>query len=165
MHSAVRVATSNSRATLCIDFAELQRYFLFMSHRLNAFFASQLTCIALILGACTNQSHNSAPKEMPGTLYTQQLPGDIKLFKFVLLVPDQPVRPITQRDPNRASDSASEIRNHTQQQLKRMEKGLGELQALQDFCPNGFIIVERYAVLRERVIRGECQYGDQLSKE
>lgn len=92
-----------------------------------------------------------------GQLYTETLAGDIRLFRFVILRPEPPLRPITQRNPQGPGASAPRPQDD-QETLERVERSLAKLPELRAFCPNGYTVIEKYAILNELVVRGECKY-------
>lgn len=115
-------------------------------------------CMVLIT-ACASKPAGIQDEGLNGKLFTNIVSGDIRLFRFVVDVPEQSVRPITQRNQSGQRREALQDRAELhKKQLENIEKALKDEQSLTEFCPNGFTVIERYAVLNELVIRGECQY-------
>ena len=125
-------------------------------------FKFKLGLVALcmvLLTACASKPTGPKGEGINGKLFTNIVSGDIRLFRFVVDVPEQSVRPITQRNQGGQRREAFQDRNELhKKQLENIEKALKDEQSLTEFCPNGFTVIERYAVLNELVIRGECQY-------
>lgn len=109
------------------------------------------------LTACSGGPRKPPPDGIEGKLYTDTLKGDIRLFRFVVTLPERPVRPITQM--GQPPQGGSGRRDRRDDQLEDIERQLENQQQLKEFCPNGFTVIERIAVLNELEIRGECKYG------
>lgn len=123
--------------------------------RATALLPLTLTGLALV-SACS--SPRKPPAEaLQGKLYTETLKGDIRLFRFVVTVPERPVRPITQM--GQPPQGGNRDRGQQDDHLEDIERSLESQPELKAFCPNGVTIIERSAVLNELEIRGECKYS------
>lgn len=127
-------------------------------------FVSHLTALRFVMlagllaiTACSSGPRKPPPEGIEGKLYTDTLKGDIRLFRFVVTLPERPVRPITQMgQPPQGSSGRHDRRDD---QLEDIERQLENQPQLKEFCPNGFTVIERIAVLNELEIRGECKYS------
>lgn len=118
-----------------------------------------MLCLALLQTACASKPADPQENIIKGELHTRVVSGDIRLFRFVVNIPELSVTPITQT--NRGGHRRNTLQNRAElqkKQLQNMEEALKDRQELKAFCPNGFIVIERYAILNELVIRGECKY-------
>jgi hypothetical protein len=112
--------------------------------------------LSSIISACASSSGGKGY----GLFDTTVKSGDIRLFRYTLpLFREQP-RPITARDQNRVSQGVVSERESIEAQLKRADYYLQRDPRLKKYCPNGYVHIDKYAVLNEIIIRGECMYGE-----
>ena len=130
----------------------------FMVCRFFSFTAFWVLLAALTVTACASKSPRGE-NAVQGRFITETLPGDIRLFRFVISLPDIPVRPITQ--VNSQGQERQQRRDLEVDRLKHLDRVLDRQPELKTFCPAGYTVVEKYAVLNEVVIRGECKYADE----
>lgn len=125
-------------------------------------FCSIFSCLvlfsALLVSACASKS-SQGEQAVQGRFITEVLPGDIRLFRFVIQLPEIRVRPITQ--VNSQGQERQQRRDLEVDRLKHLDRILDRQPELEKFCPAGYSVVEKYAVLNEVVIRGECKYADE----
>lgn len=115
-----------------------------------------LLALLLLLSACS-----AAPKPAvsAGEFDSQTRSGGIKLFSYREKMRIPKVRPIRQlADPQ--AEAARMAKYLPALQLQQAETRLKRDPRLQAFCPLGYQEIEKYAVLDEIVIRGECHYQD-----
>ncbi len=113
----------------------------------------------LLLGACSSPSPRPTTA---GTFEAQSRDDGIKLFIYREKLAIPKAKPIHYTaDP--IAEAAKLAKFHPAEQIKRAEFNLKRDARLQAFCPNGYTPIEKYAVLDEIVIRGECIYQERLN--
>ncbi len=115
----------------------------------------KITLFALIL--ITGCASNGRSGREIGLFDTTIKGDDIRLFRYVLPLFREKPKPITQR----ANGSQSQNRDPKESedaQLKRADYFLKQDPRLKEYCPNGYTVIDKYAVLNEIIIRGECKY-------
>lgn len=122
-------------------------------HRIALRHYKKTSLIALfILSACTT----GAGPEV-GLLDTTIKGDDIRLFRYTLPLFREKQRPRAGGGQNRNNDRAEG--EGEEAQLKRADYFLSEHPRLKEYCPNGYTVIDKYAVLNEIIIRGECKYS------
>lgn len=113
--------------------------------------------LALLVAGCASGGDRDGDT-VQGRFITDIRPGDIRLFRFVVALPEQPVHAITQL--NQGSQHRRQRYNLETERLAVLEKVLARQPQLKEYCPHGYNVIDKYAVLNEVVIRGECKYQD-----
>jgi hypothetical protein len=113
--------------------------------RMIAFFA------LIGLSACTTPSWQAV-----GILDTTIKGDDIRLFRYTLPLFREKSKP-RGGGQNRNNDR----KDNEETQLKRADYLLSQHPKLNEYCPHGYTVSEKYAVLNEIIIRGECKYKAQ----
>ncbi len=115
----------------------------------------KLTLVALIIfTGCASTGRSG--KEI-GLFDTTIKGDDIRLFRYLLPLFREKPRPITQR-ANGSQTQNIDPKESEEAQLKRADYLLKQDPRLKEYCPKGYTITDKYAVLNEIIIRGECRY-------
>ncbi|MBD2857415.1 hypothetical protein IB286_00250 [Spongiibacter sp. KMU-158] len=120
---------------------------------------SALLALFLAVSACSSQPKTTTSA---GEFVPQVRSGGIKLFSYTEKMIMPKVGPIHQvADPQ--AEAARRAKYLPATQLQAAQIRLNRDERLKSFCPNGYTEIEKYAVLDEIVIRGECQYTEDLA--
>lgn len=128
-----------------------------MPHRLIHLSRFLVLCLGL-LGLAGCASGGDKEDAIEGRFITDTRPGDIRLFRFVVTLPEQPLHAITQL--NQGGQVRRERHQLQTDRLAILEKVLARQPELNDYCPHGHTVLDKYAVINEVIIRGECKYKD-----
>ncbi|MEX1664011.1 hypothetical protein [Zhongshania arctica] len=130
--------------------------------RINAIF-STLFCLSLTAVALNGCASGPTKKSPRGAFETTIKAGDIRLFSYSQPLFRERARPIT--SANSREDGTSKPREDSESQLRRTVRDLEQDPRLAEYCPAGYTLIEQYAVLNDVVIRGECRYQQEQSKQ
>jgi len=117
----------------------------------------KITLIVLIM--LTGCASGGGKRNEIGLFDTTVKGDDIRLFRYTLPLFREKPKPITQRSDGQRSRNA-EQRESEETQLKRAEYYLEQDPRVKKYCPKGYTMTDKYAVLNEIIIRGECRYTD-----
>jgi hypothetical protein len=125
--------------------------------RINVIFCTFFSAILCLitLSGCASRPAQQAPR---GKFEQTIKAGDIRLFSYSQPLFREAPRPIT--SSNRREDGTGKPREDSESQLKRTLNDLEHDPRLKKYCPVGYLIIDKYAVLNEVVIRGECKYSE-----
>ncbi len=117
----------------------------------------KITLIALII--LTGCASGGGKRNEIGLFDTTVKGDDIRLFRYTLPLFREKPKPITQRSNGQQSQNIDQ-RESEEAQLKRAEYYLAQDPRLKEYCPKGYTMIDKYAVLNEIIIRGECRYKE-----
>ena len=113
-----------------------------------------LACCFAVIAACSSAPETNAQAQGAFTLLERS--GGLRLFEYTLRIAPAPLRPIrrsvdgtTTAPPRQPDDRAM---------LRQAHRLLADDPRLLDYCPNGYMTLDEYALLGELKIRGECRY-------
>ena len=109
----------------------------------------------IILTACA--SNDRSGREI-GLFDTTIKGEDIRLFRYILPLFREKPKPIGMRADGSKTQNVDPKENE-EAQLRRAEYFLKQDPRVKDYCPNGYTMIDIYAVLNEIIIRGECKYS------
>jgi hypothetical protein len=107
-----------------------------------------------LLAACSGGPDRKPPAQ--GAFTPLERGGGLRLFEYTLRVALPPARAI-----HRTPDGNNAPQPHKQDDralLKQAHRLLNDDPRLNDYCPNGYMTLDEYALLGELMIRGECRY-------
>jgi hypothetical protein len=130
--------------------------------RIHAVFCT-LICTTMTI-ASLNGCASRPAKTMPmGKFETTIKAGDIRLFSYSQPLFREKARPITAA--NQREDGTGKPREDSESQLRRTLHDLEQDPRLKKYCPEGYVLIDKYAVLNDVVIRGECRYSPEQAKK
>lgn len=124
--------------------------------RINVNFCPLLSvtlCLAMLNGCASGQAQQEPRGKFEQTIKA----GDIRLFSYSQPLFREVPRPITSL--NRREEGTGKPKEDAESQLKRTLHDLEQDPRLNTYCPEGYVLIDKYAVLNEVVIRGECRYS------
>lgn len=113
-----------------------------------------LCCAALVACASGNPKRPSAV----GVFVPEPRPGDIRMFTYAVVVKQRSAQPIRQSVSARHQEEPASPHKNRNAILKKTERTLRGHPDYLRYCSKGHVTIEKYIVLNEAVIRGECNY-------